>query len=134
MRVFKKGAIRSSAQGKIDWLGVLHPLVENSFGNYMKKHTQTEDGKQREYNNWWGGWSEEVSVQSLLRHVHDLECIHSGLYVYKIKGLHGENTLVYTEPNKKLDEFGSRVSKDDCYNSIRFNCGAGLLEYLKNNK
>ena len=134
LRKFEGGAIRSSSLGKIDWLGVRHPKVEASYGNYMRKHTQTEDGTQRTYNNWWGGWDENISIQSLNRHVEDLNAIEAGQYVYKVMGFHGEHTLIYDEPNKKLDEFGARVSKEDCYNAIRFNCGAGLLEYLRKNK
>jgi len=133
MREFNNGAIRSSAEGKIDWLGVRHPKVEASFGNYMRKHTQTEDGSQRAYNNWWGGWDEEISIQSLNRHVEDLNAIQAGQYVYKIKDFGGEHTFIYDEPQIVLDKFGARVTKEDCYNAVRFNCGAGLLEYLKNN-
>ena len=133
MREFGNGAIRSSAQGKIDWLGVRHPKVEASFGNYMRKHTQTEDGKTRAYDNWWSGWDENVSIQSLIRHVEDLNAIQAGQYVYKIKDFHGEHTLIYDEQNKKLDDFGARITKEDCYNAIRFNCGAGLLEHLRKN-
>lgn len=134
LREFGNGATRSSALGKIDWLGVRHPKVEASYGNYMRKHTQTEDGTQRAYNNWWGGWDENVSIQSLNRHVEDLNAIEAGQYVYKIKGFHGEHTLTYDEPNKKLDDFGARITKEDCYNAIRFNCGSGLLEHLRKTK
>ena len=134
MRKFNNGAIRSSADGKIDWLGVRHPLVEASFGEYMNKHRNTEDGGLREFNNWWGGWSESVSIQSLNRHVEDLNAIESGYYVYKAKDKNGERTVVSKKPIKLLDDTGLRVSKSDCYNAIKFNCNAGLLEYLKNNK
>ena len=134
LRKFDGGATRSSALGKIDWLGVRHPKVESSYGNYMRKHTQTEDGSTRAYNNWWGGWDENISIQSLNRHVEDLNAIEAGQCVYKLMGFHGEKTLIYDEPVKTLEDYGARVTKEDCYNAIRFNCGSGLLEYLKNNK
>ena len=129
MRTFNNGATRSSSNGKIDWLGVRHPLVEKSFGDYMKRHRQTEDGKLRDFNNWFGGWDEEISIQSMLRHVADLECIQAGLYVYKIRDKDEEITAVY--PCKQNKKGWEEVSKEDCYNAIKFNCNAGLLEYLK---
>jgi hypothetical protein len=136
LRKFKSGAVRSSANGKIDWLGVYAPLVENSFGNYMKGHTVTETGETREYNNWQKGWEEEESIKSLARHFKDLVNIHAGLIVYKVKLEDGEDTVVFPYTYeaiycKKLPETWHRVTKEEAYNAVRFNCGSGLLEYLK---
>jgi len=131
MRKFKSGAIRSSANHKISWLGVRHPLVEKSFGEYMKRHTITESGEVRQYNNWWAGWSEEVSIQSLLRHVQDLECLHVGLKVYKVKLSDGEDTVVLPEPPKVLPDNWSECDIESSLNAIRFNTGAYLLKHLQ---
>lgn len=125
------GAIRSSSKGKIEWLGVRHPLVEKSFGEYMKRHTRTEDGGKRDFNNWWSGWSEEVSIQSMLRHVQDLECLHAGLYVYKVKLEDGEDTVVMPFKEKRPPNNWTEVSKEECLNAIKFNVNAYLLNLLK---
>ena len=132
MRKFKGNAVRDTNEGKISYFGFRHPLVEHSFGKYMLKHQTCADGSKREASNWWSGWSEDVSIDSLVRHVEDLQAIHAGLYVYKVRGFNGENTIVNDKPIKELEKFGARVTKEDCYNAARFNCGAGLLEYLKN--
>lgn len=130
MRKFQGDAIRDTNEGKISYYGFRHPLVEHSFGKYMLKHQICADGSKREANNWWAGWSEDVSIDSLVRHVEDLQAIHSGMFVYKVRTKKGENTVVSHNPLKALEDF--IVSKEDCYNAIRFNCGSGLLEYLKN--
>ncbi len=135
LRKFNSGAVRSSSEGKIDWFGVRHPLVENSFGNYMKKHTVTEDGSKREFNNWWGGWDKKVSLQSMIRHMEDLQAINSGLIVVKKRNAQGESTI-YVRPGQVIvqdkDDIIEPVSEEDCVNAIRFNCGAYLLDLLKN--
>ena len=141
LRVFPSGAVRSSNNGKIEWLGVRHPLVEKSFGDYMKKHTKTEDGSIRSFRNWHMGWSEEVSIQSLIRHAEDLQAIHEGYTVVKIRH-NDEETTEYIKPVIKGDltysslstprgAIVTEVTKEDCYNAIKFNCNAGLLEYLR---
>ena len=131
MRKFQSGAVRSSAKGKIDWLGARHPLVEKSFGEYMKRHTKTEDGGTRDFNNWWSGWKPEISIQSMLRHVQDLECLHAGLFVYKVKLEDGEDTVVMPH---KVDKKGwVEVKKEEALNAVKFNCNSYLLELLKTN-
>jgi len=132
MRKFQSGAVRSSAKGKIDWLGARHPLVEKSFGEYMKRHTKTEDGGTRDFNNWWSGWKPEISIQSMLRHVQDLECLHAGLFVYKVKLEDGEDTVVMPFKKDKLPSNWRQVDREECYNAIRFNATAGLLRHLNN--
>lgn len=132
MRKFKGDAVRDTNEGKISYYGFRHPLVEHSFGKYMLGHQICADGSKRQANNWWSGWSEDVSIDSLIRHTEELQQIHAGLCVYHIRDFQGERTIVSIKPLKDLEKFGARVNKDDCYNAIRFNCGAGLLEYLKN--
>lgn len=125
MRQFKSGAIRSSNDGKIEYYGFRHPLIEKSFGEYMLRHQVQEDGKLRSSDNWWKGWDKEVSLQSLIRHLEDLTAIHAGYNVYKVRDK-GEKTI-YTKDEMK----GEKVSAEDCLNAIKFNCNAYLLEILK---
>ena len=129
MRTFKGNATRDTNKGKISYYGFRHPLVEHSFGKYMLKHQKQADGKLRSPDNWWSGWDESVSLDSMTRHLADLECIQAGLYVYKIRNKDEEITAVY--PCKQNKKGWEEVSKEDCYNAIKFNCNAGLLEYLK---
>lgn len=135
MRVFKTGATRSSDSGKNEYYGYRHPLVEKSFGDYMKKHQTQEDGQQRKANNWWSGWDKEVSLQSMIRHLEDLTAIQAGYDVWKIYNEEGEKTI-YSNPEEifcvKKDLKVVKVSEIDCCNAIRFNSGAYLLEVLKN--
>jgi hypothetical protein len=144
MRQFKTGSIRDTNQGKISYYGFRHPLVEHSFGKYMLKHQKQADGKLRSPNNWWGGWSEDISIDSLIRHAEDLQAIHAGYTVVKIRH-NDEEITEYIKPVIKGDlTFSSistprgaivtEVTKEDCYNAIKFNCNAGLLEHLKINR
>ena len=133
MRVFKSGAIRSSNQNKNEYYGYRHPLVEKSFGDYMKKHQVQEDGKERKANNWWGGWDKEVSLQSMVRHMEDLTAIHAGYDVWKL--YHEGEKTIYCKAGKTFNiPDGAkciRVTEGDCLNAIRFNSGSYLLEVLK---
>lgn len=135
MRVFKTGATRSSDSGKNEYYGYRHPLVEKSFGDYMKKHQVQEDGKERKANNWWGGWDKEVSLQSMIRHLEDLTAIQAGYEVWKVYNKKGEEKTIYNLAGKTFNlESGSKaihISEEDCCNAIRFNSGAYLLEALK---
>ena len=101
MRKFKTGSIRDTNKGKISYYGFRHPLVEHSFGKYMLKHQKQADGQLRSPNNWWGGWSEDISIDSLIRHAEDLQAIHAGLYVYKVRD-NGEETVVLPYPYKEI--------------------------------
>jgi hypothetical protein len=134
LRKFDGGATRSSANGKIDWFGVRHPLVEKSFGEYMKKHTHTEDGSIREFTNWHGGWDKSISLQSLLRHVEDLQAIYNGYRVVKVRSRIGEVTH-YLKKGETVeledDETAELISEEECVNAVRFNCGSYLLDILK---
>ena len=131
VRKFKSGATRSSSEGKIEYAGFRHPLCELSFGKYMNKHRVQEDGKLRESNNWWNGWTTDVSLQSMVRHVEDLQAIHAGYNVYKIKSKDGEET-VYTTSEYKGNGVAD-ITEEECLNAIRFNTQSYLLEHLKTN-
>jgi len=135
MRKFTSNAVRDTNQGKISYYGFRHPLVEHSFGKYMLHHQKCADGTMREADNWWGGWDEKVSIDSLVRHVEDLLAIQSGYAVIKVRNEDGENTIYLRDGqtiNVSDKEEIINITKEDCYNAIRFNCGSGLLEHLKN--
>ena len=131
MRKFKSNATRDTNKGKISYFGFRHPLVEHSFGKYMLKHQKQADGQMREPNNWWGGWDAKISIDSLTRHIADLECLHAGLYVYKVRLDDGEDTVVLPEKKNPLPKNWEEVSKEDCLNAAKFNCNAYLLDLLK---
>ena len=40
----KTGAVRSNAEGKIDYRGFISPLAAKRFGRYMMKHQTQADG------------------------------------------------------------------------------------------
>lgn len=127
MRKFKNGAIRDTAEGKLEYYGFRHPLIEQSFAEYMDRHRNLPDGSKRSSNNWWSGWSTDISLQSMVRHLEDLQALHAGLYAYEIRDKKGVRR-VYSF--KKLKE-GTEITKEECLNAIRFNAGAYLLELLK---
>lgn len=133
MRKFKSGATRSSSDGKFDFVGFRHPLVEKSFGKYMNKHRIQEDGNLRPANNWWGGWDKSVSIQSLVRHCEDLQAIYAGYDVWKVRDKNGEETRYLklgTVFNLEKGQTCEGVSEEDCLNAIKFNCNAYLLNIL----
>jgi len=129
MRKYKTGSTRSNADGKIDYLGFTNPLTEHSYGKYMLKHRVQEDGELRDADNWWKGIDQNATIQSLIRHTKDLEAIHAGYYVYKVRDKEEEKTVVSIKPLKAFKY--CEVTKEECLNAIRFNCGSYLLEELK---
>jgi hypothetical protein len=135
IRQFESGATRDTASGKIEYHGFRHPLLEHSFGEYMNKHRIQSNGELRDSNNWWKGWDKEISLQSLCRHLADLEAIHAGYDVYKLK-VDGVEKTEYVNKGFMPNGFGKHefVSLDDCINAIKFNCNAYLLEHMKNEK
>lgn len=132
MRVFESWAIRSSNVWKLEYYWFMHPLLDHSYAKYMNKHRLQEDGQLRTSNNWWNGWSTEVSLQSMVRHMEDLKALHAWLYVYKVLWFNGETTTVSIDPIEDLEWFGAAVTIEEVLNAIRFNTQSYLLEYLKN--
>lgn len=68
MRVFTSGATRSSDFSKIDYEGVMHPVVLRVYGEYMTRHRVQADGKVRDSDNWQKGIPTDQLMKSLLRH------------------------------------------------------------------
>lgn len=133
IRTFDSGGIRDTGGGKIEYYGFRHPLLEHSFGCYMKKHQKMKDGSMRESNNWWKGWDTIISLQSLNRHVEDLNALHAGLYVYKERVGTDEITHVLLNEKKDLPENWHEVNFEDTLSAIRFNADSYKLQYLKEN-
>jgi hypothetical protein len=69
MRIFETGATRSDDEEKVDFEGILSPLVLLRFGEYMLEHSIQEDGKRRASDNWQKGIPREEYLKSALRHV-----------------------------------------------------------------
>ena len=136
IRTFEGGAVRDSTQGKLDYFGFRHPKVEQLFAEYMERHQHLPDGSTRQANNWWAGWDKLISLQSLVRHVEDLQAIHAGYVVIEVRGPKGVRK-VYHDLSKnepyiiEEDEEAKVVSIEECCGAIRFNAGAYLLEHIK---
>lgn len=78
MRKFKTGATRDDDMTKIDYEGVLSPLVIQRFGEYMDKHRKQSNGDLRASDNWQKGIPRDAYIKSLWRHFMDLWLIHRG--------------------------------------------------------
>ncbi len=129
MRKFKGGAVRDTAEGKLSYYGYRHPLVEQSFAKYMEGHQTLPDGSKREANNWWGGWSTDISLQSMIRHLEDLQALHAGYNVYEIRHKNGRVEKLYSKDRMTGDI--KAIDKEECLNAIKFNVNAYLLEMMK---
>lgn len=139
MRKFKTWAVRDVSDWKLQYYWFMHPLVEHSFARYMKKHQKCSDWSIRDANNWWWWWSTDVSIDSLTRHVKDLEALHAWYIVIKARNIVWDNsteeTFFLTEKQYKNIEVADWtkieiVTKEDCLNAIKFNCNAYLLQEL----
>lgn len=135
MRNFSSGATRSNADGKLEYFGFLHPLVDQSFCRYMNKHRVQEDGKLRDSNNWWKGWDRSISLQSLVRHIEDLKAINAGYQVVKVRNKDGETTHYCRCVEDLISSVGKgdvfeTISEEECINAAKFNLNAYMLELL----
>lgn len=136
IRKFDNGALRDTGEGKLNYYGFRHPLLEQKFAEYMHEHRKMADGSLRDANNWWKGWDKEISLQSLIRHVEDLQAIHAGYVVIEIRSKDGVRK-VYHDLSKnepyilEEDEEAKVITVEECCNAIRFNSMAYLLEKMK---
>jgi len=136
IRKFKTGGLRDSGEGKLNYYGFRHPLLEQSFAKYMHEHRKMIDGTLRDANNWWKGWDKEVSLQSLVRHVEDLQAIDAGYEVIEVRRNGIEKH--YVRPELCTDFLNSIpedvpvkvVNAEECCNAIRFNAEAYKLQIL----
>lgn len=112
-RTFATGANRNSAEGKLEYYGFSHPLVETSFAQYMHHHRMLEDGTLRDSDNWWKGFPERVIIESLLRHIQDIKLLYTGY---------------------KVTENGKDVDMEEAINGAKFNLNALMLNILRDTK
>jgi hypothetical protein len=71
IRSFDTGATRDTADGKVDYTGILSPLFLVRFGEYMRKHRSQPDGTIRPFDNWKLGIPMAEFPKSGLRHFVD---------------------------------------------------------------
>jgi hypothetical protein len=133
VRTFVSGATRSAATHKLDYEGFFNPLVLHTYAKYLHKHRKQENGAMRGSDNWQNGMPREEYMKSLLRHVHDLWCIHRGYFVYreKIEG-EGEATHVHIRHMEETEGKCIPVSRVDSICGIIFNAFGYLLELVLN--
>ena len=141
IRIFKGGGLRDTSDGKLEYYGFRHPLLEQSFAKYMHEHRKMSDGSLRNSNNWWKGWDKEVSLQSLVRHLEDLQAITAGYDVVEIRDSKGvRKEYLKTTDVGELNissvstEHGAvvkQITSEECCNAIRFNADAYKLQIIK---
>ena len=137
IRKFATGGIRDTANGKLDYYGTRHPLLEQSFARFMQGHSKMPDGSFRPTTNWWKGWDKEISLQSLIRHLEDLQAINAGYCVIETRKADGsvEKTYVNEETPVSGDIKTMHViDAEDACNAIRFNAMAYLLQIIDKSK
>jgi hypothetical protein len=132
IRQFSSGALRDSGEGKLNYYGFRHPVLEQSFAKYMHEHRKMIDGTLRDANNWWKGWDKEISLQSLVRHLEDLQAIHAGYSVIEYRK-NGEVLKKYIPSGGVItidDDSVKFITEEECCNAIRFNAEAYKLQIL----
>jgi hypothetical protein len=133
IRKFESGGLRDTDLGKLNYYGFRHPLLEQSFAKYMHEHRKMADGTLRDANNWWRGWDKEVSLQSSVRHIEDLQALHAGYRVFELRHHDGKVEKVYTK-EEIAHSFSVQIreiTEEECCHAIRFNATAYLLQVLK---
>lgn len=132
---YPNGANRDGRAGKVSYR-CRNPIVELSFAKYMDKCTYLANGERREPDNWMKGMDLTHDLDSLLRHVADLEALHHGYRVFKVKRDDVERTIYSNElvTSEQKDIEVIEVDREDTVNAIRFNCGVYLLDYLHGQK
>ena len=109
-REFETGANRNSDEGKLDYSGFNHPLVEWAFAQYMHTHRELEDGTLRDSDNWQKGIPNNELLKSKRRHDQDYDMIARGI---------------------KVTENGEELDPVEVLCGIRFNINALILSYVK---
>jgi hypothetical protein len=79
IRRFESGATRDTDNSKIDFEGLLSPVVLEAFGRYMTKHRIQSDGGLRDSDNWQAGIPLDVYMKSGWRHFFSWWKSHRGL-------------------------------------------------------
>lgn len=134
IRKLKGGAYRDIDDGKFEYFGFTHPIIEHSFAGYMHEHRLMTNGELRDSNNWWTGFGKDVCIQSLARHMKDLESLKAGYFVYERRENGKAERIIRKKPFKVIQKNHKQITEEECCNAIRFNVGAYNLEVLKEKK
>lgn len=87
LRQFSTGATRDTAEGKLDYVRALSPIVLERYVQYLAKHREQPDGSLRDFDNWKKGLPIDESLSSLGRHLIDVWKMLQG---FKAFDNHGE--------------------------------------------
>ncbi|KKM63221.1 hypothetical protein LCGC14_1513690 [marine sediment metagenome] len=71
VRTFSSGATRDTAQGKLDYVKALSPIVLRRYVQYLDGHRLQSDGLYRDFDNWKKGIPQETYRSSQGRHFID---------------------------------------------------------------
>ena len=110
IRTFDTGATRDTAQGKLDYVKALSPIVLRRYVQYLDKHRLQPDGSYRAFDNWKKGIPQNV--------------YHSG------GGRHFMDTWLLTEGYPTEDNHGP-VEIEDAICAQLFNLMGRLHEMLR---
>ena len=130
IRQFETGATRDTENGKFDYEGFINPLVTYEYGKYMHKHRKQSDGNLRASDNWQKGINRDAYIKCLVRHCEDLKCLHRGYFVYKIREIGAEHTIVSVEEIKDLPSNWTITTFKDALCAIIFNASGYMLELI----
>ena len=86
IRQFDSGATRDTAEGKLDYVKALCPLVLQRYVQYLDKHRLQPDGNMRDFDNWKKGIPQETYHSSKARHFFATWLIAEG---YEVSDNHG---------------------------------------------
>jgi len=78
IRTFVSGATRDTAQGKLDYVKALSPIVLRRYVQYLDKHRLQPGGSYRDFDNWKKGMDQGVYLSSLGRHFIDVWLLAHG--------------------------------------------------------
>jgi len=90
IRTFDSGATRDTAQGKLDYLKALSPIVLRRYVQYLDKHRLQPDGSYRDFDNWKKGIPQEAYISGGGRHFFDVWLLTEG---YAAEDNHGPVNL-----------------------------------------
>lgn len=94
IRKYETGATRDTAEGKLDYMKALSPIVLRRYVQYLDKHRLQPDGNMRDFDNWKKGIPLETYHSSKGRHFMATWLLEEG---YEVSDNHGpvdeENAL-----------------------------------------
>lgn len=90
MREFESGATRDTAEGKLDYVRALSPIVLERYVQYLNAHRRQADGSMRAFDNWKKGIPVDTYLEGLGRHFLSAWMLAQG---YSAEDNHGPVTL-----------------------------------------